>query len=138
MVALPAAPRRHNGGHRAHAVPVRVVRSSRPRRIPTTDPSLADRRASGHRRDQAATEPDRRLLMWLGVSVVTVAIVVFWLSFIRGYEPRPVGRDTIFEKVQQQITSFLQQARLFRATPPSQDQELNDLRDRVFPEINNQ
>jgi hypothetical protein len=80
---------------------------------------------------------DRRLLMWLGVSVVTVVIVAFWLSFIRGYQPPATEGDTVFKKVQQQITSFLQQARLFRATPPSQDQELNDLRGRVFPEINN-
>lgn len=76
--------------------------------------------------------------MWVGVALVTVAVFVFWLGFMRTYQPSASGSDTVFEKVRAQVTSFFQGVHLFRAPEPSEQQELNDLRQRVFPEIKDQ
>lgn len=77
-------------------------------------------------------------MMWVGVAAVAVTVFIFWIGFMRSYQPSAGGRDTVLEKIKDQVTSFLRSVRLFRAPVPSEQQELNDLRQRVFPEIQDQ
>ncbi|MBI4090195.1 MAG: hypothetical protein HY421_02215 [Candidatus Kerfeldbacteria bacterium] len=130
--------RRPSTVHRTQVVPVRVVRSDRTQRPRPAKAVPVFRPAATRRSPTGPAQVDRRMMMWVGVAAVAVTVFIFWIGFMRSYQPSAGGRDTVLEKIKDQVTSFLRSVRLFRAPVPSEQQELNDLRQRVFPEIQDQ
>ncbi len=81
---------------------------------------------------------NRRLLMWVGVGLVSAVIFGFWVVFLRNDLSRPSKPDTAFERVRTEIRSFFAKLRPFKPdldTRTPEERSLDELRSRVFPDI---
>lgn len=80
------------------------------------------------------------MLMWTGVIVVTAAIFILWLGIARSNLSQPSASDSFFGKISSELSDFFEQFKPFKApeAATNENPELEDLRDRVFPEIKDQ
>lgn len=74
--------------------------------------------------------------MWVGVTVVAAVIFVLWIGFIRQTLTTAQGdKQTFFGKIADEISSVFKRFGKYKPAVNSEEQELNDLRNRVFPVI---
>lgn len=74
--------------------------------------------------------------MWVGVTVVAAVIFVLWIGYMRQTLTTAQGdKQTFFGKIANEISSVFKKFGKYKPPVNSQEQELNDLRNRVFPAI---
>lgn len=125
-------------------MPVHVVKSTASRRAETPVPSpiksgKAERPQS--KRKLPKFERDRRWLMWSGVVLAALIVFIAWIGFVRSDLSSRSGSDALLGKIRNELSGFLGKLKLFKTANQNTnavDPELQDLRNRVFPEIKDQ
>lgn len=137
---MPGAKRAISGKkNRTQVVPVRVVKSTAPRRTET--PASVTTERLRPRRKLPKSERDRRTLMWAGVVLVALIVFIAWIGFVRSDLARQSGSDNLLGKIRSELSAFFGKLKLFKSANDNTnavDPELQDLRNRVFPEIKDQ
>lgn len=128
---------KRNQRPRERAVPVRVVKSDRPRtRVPLAVSKTTGRPLPPQRRTVLTQwEVQRRRMMWGGVVVASGIIFIVWISMLRFESSTSGSNDTIYGKIKSELSRLftLQSA---KKSTSNTNSELEDLRNRVFPNIN--
>lgn len=75
-------------------------------------------------------------MMWVGVAVVAALIFVLWIGYMRQTLTTPQGDpQNFFGKIVNEVASVFKRFGKYKPAVNSQEQELNELRNRVFPQI---
>ncbi|MFH0829404.1 MAG: hypothetical protein V1907_04495 [Candidatus Kerfeldbacteria bacterium] len=123
---------------RSKAVPVRIIATPRPplrARTPSSEPMKSG--TSPSRQQTVPTkERNKRRIMWAGVTIVSVFIFILWIGYAQQVlTSQQGGEQTFFSKIFEDVAGVFKKFPGFSPPVNARDKELNDLRNRVFPEI---
>lgn len=76
------------------------------------------------------------MFMWAGVAVAAAVIFVVWIAIVRFDLARPGDSDSLFGKIRTELRSLFTFGGSKNNNVNAADRELNELRERVFPVIN--
>jgi len=121
---------------RERTVPVRIVksvRSARPVQEPATTPAPAGQQQDRPFRPMS----NKRKLMWAGVIIVSTIILVLWVGYMQQtLTASSNSNDSFFTKIGHDLKDAFSKFRWPGSNAENtNERELNELRNSVFPEI---
>ena len=123
---------------RSKTVPVRVITSPRPplRTHPSSSESSQPAALPSRQQNVPTKERNKRRMMWAGVTIVSLFIFILWIGYAQQVlTSQQGGQQTFLSKIFKDVADVFKKFPGFSPPVNARDKELNDLRNRVFPEI---